>query len=111
MNSLALRLSVVAAGLLLGTGGAAAEGGRCLVDDPTGTPLNVRTGPNGAIVGTLPNGARVDPLEEATIGTKRWFLVARDGARLGWVFAAYVVCDRGGEEAREAAPVPPAGQR
>lgn len=113
MSSLALRLSALAAGLLLlaGAGDAMAAGGRCLVDDPTGTPLNVRTAPNGVIVGTLPNGARVDLLDEASVGTKRWLFVARDGERIGWVFAAYVVCGGGEGEAREAAPVPPAGQR
>ena len=31
----------------------------CVVDDPTGTPLNVRTSPNGAILGALYNGAVV----------------------------------------------------
>lgn len=111
-SSLPSRLPALAGGLLLlaGAGDAAAQSGRCLVDDPTGTPLNVRTAPNGAIAGTLPNGARVDPLDETTVGTKRWLFVSRDGERLGWVFAAYVVCDAG-EGTREAAPIPPAGQR
>ena len=31
----------------------------CTVDDPTGTPLNVRSRPNGAILGALNNGAAV----------------------------------------------------
>jgi uncharacterized protein YraI len=31
----------------------------CTVDDPTGTPLNVRSQPNGPIVGALHNGAAV----------------------------------------------------
>ena len=35
---------------------AAAEGERCKVTDPTGTPLNVRQSPNGKIIGTLANG-------------------------------------------------------
>ncbi|BDT14262.1 hypothetical protein N39L_39850 [Limnospira platensis NIES-39] len=33
--------------------------GACTVDDPTGTPLNVRATPAGKIVGSLPNGTRV----------------------------------------------------
>lgn len=101
-SSLPSRLPALAGGLLLlaGAGDAAAQSGRCLVDDPTGTPLNVRTAPNGAIAGTLPNGARVDPLDETTVGTKRWLFVSRDGERLGWVFAAYVVCDAGEGRAR-----------
>lgn len=32
----------------------------CTVIDPTGTPLNVRSGPNGQIVGTLRKGAKVE---------------------------------------------------
>ena len=28
----------------------------CSVNDPTGTPLNVRAQPNGEIIGTIPNG-------------------------------------------------------
>jgi hypothetical protein len=31
----------------------------CTVSDPTGTPLNVRSRPNGPIVGALHNGATV----------------------------------------------------
>lgn len=38
---------------------AAAEGERCKVTDPTGTPLNVRQSPNGKIIGTLANGTFV----------------------------------------------------
>ncbi|EDZ96180.1 MULTISPECIES: SH3 domain-containing protein [Oscillatoriales] len=33
--------------------------GACIVNDPTGTPLNVRATPAGKIVGSLPNGTRV----------------------------------------------------
>ena len=32
---------------------------RCKVMDPTGTPLNVRTEPNGRVVEVLPNGVLV----------------------------------------------------
>ena len=100
------------AGILLfaASGTALAGTGRCRVDDPTGTPLNVRAAPNGAILSTLSNGARVDPVEETTLGKKRWLFVARDGERLGWVFAAFVTCEAG-TEARGAGPIPPAGQR
>lgn len=80
--------------------------GECLVDDPTGTPLNVRAAPNGAILTTLQNGARVEVIEEARIGNKRWLFVSLRGERLGWIFGAYVVCPKGGD-AREAAPGQP----
>ena len=82
----------------------------CLVDDPTGTPLNVRAAPNGAILTTLGNGVSVEVIEEARIGSKRWLLVSRRGERLGWIFGAYVVCPKGGE-AREAAPNQPVDRR
>ena len=88
----------------------AAESGACLIDDPTGTPLNVRTAPNGTILATLPNGTRIDVVDEMTIGTKRWLFVSRQGERLGWVFGAYVVCKQG-SDGREAAPGQPAEQR
>jgi hypothetical protein len=84
--------------------------GRCLVDDPTGTPLNVRSAPNGTILTTLANGARIDVIEETKLGTKRWLFVSRDGERLGWIFGAYVVCPHGGD-VPEAAPSQPAEQR
>ncbi len=84
--------------------------GECLVDDPTGTPLNVRSAPNGTILTTLQNGTRVEVVEEARIGSKRWFFVSRQGERLGWIFGAYVVCPKGGD-VREAAPNQPADRR
>lgn len=84
--------------------------GDCLVDDPTGTPLNVRSSPNGSILTTLPNGTAVEVVDEMKIGTKHWLFVARKGERLGWIFGAYVVCKQAGD-AREAAPSQPAEQR
>lgn len=88
----------------------AAGNGQCLVDDPTGTPLNVRSAPNGTILTTLANGTAVEVVDEMNIGTKRWLFVARQGERLGWIFGAYVVCKQAGD-AREAAPSQPAEQR
>jgi hypothetical protein len=58
------RLVVAAMALLISSGFTlAAEGDRCKVTDPTGTPLNVRESPNGKIVGTLANGALVAIVE------------------------------------------------
>lgn len=88
----------------------AAGSGHCLVDDPTGTPLNVRSAPNGTILMALANGTRVDVIEEMKIGPKRWLFIARQGERLGWAFGAYVVCKQPGD-VREAAPSQPAEQR
>ncbi|MGQ3212226.1 MAG: SH3 domain-containing protein [Shinella sp.] len=88
----------------------AAGNGQCLVDDPTGTALNVRSAPNGTILMTLANGTAVEVVDEMRIGTKHWLFVARQGERLGWIFGAYVVCKQAGDT-REAAPSQPAEQR
>ena len=57
MRAFVLRACLMAATLAASPALAAGE---CLVDDPTGTPLNVRSAPNGPILTTLPNGARVE---------------------------------------------------
>ncbi|MCF3638997.1 SH3 domain-containing protein [Rhizobium sp. TRM95111] len=82
----------------------------CLVNDPTGTPLNVRAAPNGRILLTLGNGEKVEPVGERTHEGKPWLLVARGGQELGWVFARYILCPERGDPV-EAAPIPPAEQR
>lgn len=79
----------------------------CSVADPTGTPLNVRDAPNGAIIGTLPNGFLVDPLEERRLGAKKWIRVAVDGSPRGWVFGAYVFCQSDGGDSMKSAPMHP----
>jgi hypothetical protein len=67
---------------------AAATGDRCKVTDPTGTPLNVRSGPNGKITGTLANGALVSITDTRTMptGSPGWMLRLQDeeGNRLGF---------------------------
>ncbi len=109
MTSLLHGVAVTAC-LVLSASTAFAAYGRCSVADPTGTPLNVRSAPNGAILTTLANGTEVEIVDEMRIGAKHWLFVARQGERLGWVFGAYVVCGKPGE-AREAAPSQPAEQR
>ena len=91
-------------------GRAQQDEGRCLVNDPTGTPLNVRAAPNGDILTTLSNGMRVDPVDETRHNSKRWLLVNRFGERIGWVFGNYILCDTKGD-AGDAAPTPPSDQR
>ena len=55
------RFVVAAMALIISSGLAfAGDGDRCKVTDPTGTPLNVRDGPNGKVIGTLANGALGD---------------------------------------------------
>jgi hypothetical protein len=41
----------------------------CRVMDPTGTPLNLRTAPNGQILGNLANGIVVAVLDQAVGST------------------------------------------
>jgi hypothetical protein len=63
--------------------------------DPTGTPLNIRTAPSGAIVGTLPNGVLVAVRDNAADQNgKPWAFIAQypDGAPLGWVFREFISC-------------------
>lgn len=68
----------------------------CVVSDPTGTPLNVRASPNGAIIGALYNGTVVQVLK--VIFDKRgrsWALIVPLGpGKQGWVFGAHLTCGR-----------------
>jgi hypothetical protein len=73
----------------------AAEGERCKVTDPTGTPLNVRESPNGKIVGTLANGALVAIVESKDAANgKPWVKIvdAKTKKPIGWVFREFVSC-------------------
>ncbi len=64
----------------------------CVVDDPTGTSLNVRATPNGGIKQKLANGNRVTVLKTATASNgKSWVYVAdSSGQEVGWVFLPYL---------------------
>jgi hypothetical protein len=66
----------------------------CTVADPTGTPLNIRAAPNGAIVGTLRNGTRLRVTGlDAQSGRPRAQVtrLPADNA-ICWVFDAYMKC-------------------
>ncbi|MFM2390615.1 MAG: hypothetical protein RLZZ437_2170 [Pseudomonadota bacterium] len=72
----------------------------CTVADPTGTPLNIRTSPNGPVVSTAANGTQLEFIEHQEVNGDRWALVARFNpgelsSDLGgaWVFGAYITCD------------------
>ena len=67
---------------------------RCAVTDPTGTPLNVRSEPNGPIVGALHNGAVVRRMETRPDDRGRlWSLIVPEGpGKAGWVFREFVSC-------------------
>ena len=66
----------------------------CTVDDPTGTPLNVRSGPNGPIVDALHNGAAVFVSDLILDGSgRRWAKIVPIGeGKSGWVFRDYLMC-------------------
>ena len=64
----------------------------CTVVDPTGTPLNVRIGPNDDIVGALKNGMKIEVIEHQDVGDRRWALVANYSSEWGYVFADYLDC-------------------
>jgi len=78
--------------LLVMASGASAE--TCIVADPTGTPLNVRVRPGGAIVGALHNGVAVDVLNSAfdSRGSRWVYISPREAGKAGWVFRDYLDC-------------------
>jgi len=90
------RLATTALALIVSINlAASAEGERCKVTDPTGTPLNVRASPNGKIIGTLPNGAFVTIVELKTAANgKPWAKVQHYSTNqpIGWVFREFASC-------------------
>lgn len=68
---------------------------RCRVMDPTGSPLNVRTSPNGKIIDTLPNRMLVTVVDQAFDQNQRsWVFLKRgtDDEPTGWVFRDFINC-------------------
>ena len=70
----------------------------CEVADPTGTPLNIRDAPNGAIMGTVRNGETVRVYAVREHNGKLWAEAWRDPAdnAVGWVFDDYLKCEEDG---------------
>ncbi|MBM3608554.1 MAG: SH3 domain-containing protein [Alphaproteobacteria bacterium] len=89
---------IAATGFCLAMSAGAAQAqvprGTCLVSDPTGTPLNVRSGPNGRIIGNLYNGDYVVIQRTSRDDRGRpWALVGgTDGSTHGWIFREFVSC-------------------
>jgi hypothetical protein len=68
---------------------------QCTVNDPTGTPLNMRGQPNGEIYGSVRNGTVLRVFMTKTVNGKLWanaFRVADDNV-VGWVFDDYLKCE------------------
>ena len=91
-----MRYLCAAALAVLIAGPALAED-KCIVTDPSGTPLNVRSAPGGKILTTLSNGITVvigDTQKDAT--GREWAqivsLTADPKAKGGWVAKDLVSC-------------------
>lgn len=90
-----MRRSILAITLAMAVQPAYACGGApvCTVVDPTGTPLNVRAGPNGKVISTLKKGVKVEFIEHKDHKGKRWALVGKYSEAWGYVFGAYLNCN------------------
>src|SRR5271166_1243225 len=90
-----LTLTFSVAAIFIGGWTKALADDRCLVADPTETPLNVRAAPDGDIVGTLSNGTSVTIFDRSFVGGKSWVYVGRfeDRIPIGWVYRNYLNCE------------------
>jgi hypothetical protein len=96
LRSLSFSCALAVATCLVGLTEASAQD-RCRVMDPTGTPLNVRTAPDGNVVGTLSNGTLVKILDRpSNVRERTWVYVGRyeDRVPIGWVYRNYLDCTR-----------------
>jgi hypothetical protein len=66
----------------------------CVVNDPTGTHLNVRRRPNGPILGALNNQTEVFISDMADVSGRKWAkVVPVNEGKSGWVFRDYITCE------------------
>jgi hypothetical protein len=89
------RIVLTAISIWLACGCGAMAQSRCRVMDPTGTPLNLRTAPNGQIVGNLVNGVLVSITDNSVDAKGRpWVYITETetGVGLGWVFREFIAC-------------------
>jgi hypothetical protein len=86
------RATVVGAILFIVSIDTALASQRCMVTDPTGTPLNVRRF-DGKIIGALHNGEIVKVLRTgADRQGKPWAYVAYETNGEGWVYGEFISC-------------------
>jgi hypothetical protein len=87
-----LRATLIAAVLFTISLDPASASQRCMVTDPTGTPLNVRRF-DGKILGALHNGEIVKVLRTgADPKGKPWAYVAYGTNGEGWVYREFISC-------------------
>lgn len=77
--------------------GTQARAEQCKVTDPTGTPLNVRSWPNGKITGKVGNGTVVYIEDSSTDDNgKAWARIGtyrrKNYVILGWVYREFISC-------------------
>jgi uncharacterized protein YraI len=94
--------AVIVSAVMLAGGAPAAFAAECVVADPIGTPLNVRSEPQGAVLSTLRNGTAVEVVERQALGGKRWARIAIRGETVGWVFSTYLDCAIAGDRGKSA---------
>lgn len=77
---------------MLASASAKTLGNECVVADPTGTPLNVHSQPNGSILGALYNGTGVFATDMTKDG--KWVKITPFGkGKAGWVFFNFLDCN------------------
>lgn len=86
-------LTVAAIAAALAWAAPALAGPRCMVTDPTGTPLNIRDH-NKNIIGSIENGEIVIIQRYGRDDRgKPWVYVRTpDGEHLGWVYREFISC-------------------
>jgi len=88
-----MRNHSLAPGKELQSSGPEQDRNTCVVADPTGTPLNIRTSPNGKIVGKIANGERIRISDQTTEDGKQWAYISNAASRpMGWVFRKFLSC-------------------
>ncbi|MDO4641668.1 MAG: SH3 domain-containing protein [Neisseria sp.] len=66
----------------------------CLIHDPAGLPINVRSSPDGSVLGNLKNGTRVQS-DLSRVGS--WVYISWDKPALnssysGWIYRSFLRC-------------------
>lgn len=70
-------------------------GRECVVNNPSGRPMNVRDGPRGAITDIVSNGKHVRAVRFASADNGQpWAYISEinAGREIGWVFFPYLTC-------------------